>query len=181
MIAPGPVTVAKSADDKGRLAATAFTGDPMAKVTEAATAAGLTGCTWSPPEQLTAIGKDKIAGSAADGSCMRGTVKTAAAFVAAPAEGVVVVGGWDDPAGDSANVFGGMRALARAGGGDATGIKACCQALQQNSKSAPPFQQGAYIAAAAACNNLISNPQGRQGLATVRAMLAGSGVPAACR
>lgn len=181
-VTPGPITIAKPADDKARLAATAFTGaDPMVKVNEAATAAGLTGCTWGAPEQLTAVGKDKLGAMAADGTCTRGAQKTLAAFVAAPGEGLVVVGGWDDPGGDMASVFGGMRSMARAGQGDASGIRACCNALSQNAKSAPPFQQGAYIAAAGACNAMANNPQGRQGLAQVRAMLAGAGVPAACK
>jgi hypothetical protein len=175
------VVVAKPADDKARIAAIAFTGDPVAKVTEAATAAGLTGCTWQAPVTLAAIGKDKLPGTGADGTCMRGTVKTAAAWVATPGEGLAVVGGWDDPAGDANGVFGAMRTIAKAGTGDASGIKACCQALSQNAKSAPPFQQGAYIAAAGACNSLAANPQGRQSLAQIRAMLAGAGVPAACK
>jgi hypothetical protein len=180
--AVGGVVVAKGADDKGRLAATTFTGDPMAKVTEAATAAGLTGCTWSPPQPIANVGKDKIAAMGADGTCTRGTTKTTAAYVAAAAEGLLVVGGFDEAGGDEANVFGGMRSIARAGtGGDITGIKACCQALSQNAKSAPPHQQGAYLAAAGACNSLLVNPQGRQGLAAVRGLLLGAGVPAACR
>lgn len=175
------VTVVKPADDKARIAAVAFTGDPVAKVTEAATAAGLTGCTWQAPVTLTAIGKDKLPGTGADGTCMRGAQKTTAAYVATTGEGLAVVGGWDDPAGDANGIFGAMRTIARAGTGDPSGIRACCQALSQNAKSAPPFQQGAYIAAAGACNSMAANPQGRQSLAQIRAMLAGAGVPAACR
>lgn len=66
-------------------------------------------------------------------------------------------------------------------GGDPTGIRACCSALRQNAKSAPPEQQGAYAAAAGVCSGLVGSPQGRQALAQVRAALAGAGVPAACK
>jgi hypothetical protein len=181
VITKGPVTVAKPPTENARIAAVAFTGDPLAKINEAATAAGLTGCTWGPPEPLAAIGKEKLPGTAADGTCNRGGTKTAAAYVALPGQGAAVVGGWDDPAGDSASVFGSMRSLVKAAQGDNSGIKACCQALSQNAKSAPPQQQGAYIAAAAMCNSMAANPQGRQGLASIRALLAGAGAPAACK
>src|SRR5438046_2328115 len=50
------------------------------------------------------------------------------------------------------------------GTGDPTGIKKCCNALAQNANSAPPEQKGAYAAAAAACQGLVSSPQGRQAL-----------------
>lgn len=175
------ITISKMADDKTRIVAANLAGDPMARVNELATAAGLTGCTWLPPETLTAIGPNKLAGTAADGTCTRGGVKTAAAFAAVPTEGLVVLGAWDEPGGDANAVFGAMRTIGRVATGDATGIRACCNALAQNAKSAPPHQQGAYIAAAAACNSMVSNPQGRQALAQVRAMLAGAGVPAQCR
>lgn len=181
VVTKGPVTVTKPPTENARIAAVAFTGDPLAKINEAATAAGLTGCTWGPPEPLTAVGKEKLPGTAADGTCNRGGTKTVAAYVALPAQGAAVVGGWDDPAGDSVNVFGAMRSLVKAAQGDSTGIKACCQALSQNAKSAPPQQQGAYIAAAAMCNSMAANPQGRQGLASIRALLAGAGAPAACK
>ena len=65
--------------------------------------------------------------------------------------------------------------------GDSTGMRKCCAALAQNAKSAPPEQQGAYIAAAAACNNLVNSPQGRQALASVRGLLLGAQMPAACQ
>jgi hypothetical protein len=175
------ITISKMADDKTRIVAANLTGDPNARVAELATAAGLTGCTWLPPETLTAVGPNKLAATAADGSCMRGTQKVGAAFVAIPTEQLVVLGAWDEPGGDANGVFGAMRTIGKVAAGDSTGIRACCNALAQNAKSAPPQQQGAYIAAAAACNALVSNPQGRQGLATVRAMLAGAGVPAQCR
>jgi hypothetical protein len=67
------------------------------------------------------------------------------------------------------------------GGGDATGIKKCCAALAQNANSAPPEQKGAYVAAAQACNSLVASPQGRQALASLRGLLAGAQMPAACK
>jgi hypothetical protein len=65
--------------------------------------------------------------------------------------------------------------------GDPTGVKKCCAALAQNANSAPPEQKGAYMAAAAACNGLVSSPQGRQALAGLRSMLMGAQMPAACK
>lgn len=181
VLTKGPVSVAKPPTDNARVAITAFSGDPLAKINEAATVAGLTGCTWGMPEPIMAVGKEKLPGTAADGTCNRGGTKTAAAYVALTGQGTAVVGGWDDPAGDSASVFGSMRSLVKAAQGDSSGIQACCQALSQNAKSAPPQQQGAYIAAAAACRSMAANSQGRQGLSTIRAMLAGAGAPAACK
>jgi hypothetical protein len=67
------------------------------------------------------------------------------------------------------------------GTGDATGVKKCCAALAQNANSAPPEQKGAYLAAAAACNGMISSPQGRQALASLRGLLLGAQMPAACK
>lgn len=67
------------------------------------------------------------------------------------------------------------------GVGDPTGVRACCAALRQNAKSAPLQQQGAYLLAAGACDAMINNPQGRQGLASLRGMLGGAGMPAACK
>ena len=93
-----------------------------------------------------------------------------------------MVGAWD-PDGDSANVFGAMRAIAKAGagGGDALGIAACCAALAQNQKSAPPEQQGAYALGVAACAAVRNSPEARTALATVRGALRGVAVPAACK
>lgn len=67
------------------------------------------------------------------------------------------------------------------GGGDPTGIRNCCAALRQNAKSAPPEQQGAYLAAASACDGLVNSPQGRQALATLRGLLLGAQLPASCQ
>lgn len=67
------------------------------------------------------------------------------------------------------------------GTGDSTGIKKCCAALAQNANSAPPEQKGGYLAAAAACNGLVSSPQGRQALASLRGLLLGAQMPAACK
>lgn len=65
--------------------------------------------------------------------------------------------------------------------GDPSGIRACCQALRQNAKSAPPEQQGAYLAAASACDGLANSPQGRQALAGLRSILLGAQLPASCK
>jgi hypothetical protein len=174
--AGGFATVA-SADKKAHLAAAGATGQtPDA----AATALGLTGCQWGPPETV-AVGKDKLAGSAADGVCQRGAMAVKTAQVTLTNENLLAVGAWE-PDGDSANVFGAMRAIAKAtGGGDALGIAACCAALAQNQKSAPLEQQGAYALGVAACNAVRNNPQGMAALGQVRAALAGVSVPAACK
>lgn len=66
-------------------------------------------------------------------------------------------------------------------GGDPTGIRACCSALRQNAKSAPPEQQGAYMMAAGACDAVRNSPQGRAALSQVRAALRGANVPSSCR
>lgn len=66
-------------------------------------------------------------------------------------------------------------------GGDPTGVRACCAALRQNAKSAPLQQQGAYLLAAGACDAMVNNPQGRAGLSSLRGMLGGAGLPAACK
>ncbi|MCK6588619.1 MAG: acyltransferase [Polyangiaceae bacterium] len=66
-------------------------------------------------------------------------------------------------------------------GGDPTGIRACCNALAGNQKSAPPDQQLAYGAAIAVCNGLVNSPQGRAALVQVRAALKGANVPSACQ
>lgn len=69
----------------------------------------------------------------------------------------------------------------KVGTGDPTGVRRCCQALQQNANSAPPEQKGAYLAAAAACQGLVNSPQGRQALGTLRGLLLGAQMPAACQ
>ena len=141
-----------------------------------AAALGLTGCTWNPPEPLV-IGAKKLAGQGADGVCKRGAANVKAAFITA--NNLLVVGAWDD-GGDLANVFGSMRSVTAAVGG-VDSIAACCNALSQNAKSAPPQQIGLYMAAAGAYNAARSTPQGRAALAQVRAMLMGASVPASCR
>jgi hypothetical protein len=67
------------------------------------------------------------------------------------------------------------------GGGDPTGVKACCAALRQNAKSAPLDQQGSLLSAAAMCDGLVNNPQGRQALSAVRGLLKGANMPASCQ
>ncbi|WP_437602976.1 acyltransferase [Sorangium sp. So ce590] len=65
--------------------------------------------------------------------------------------------------------------------GDSSGIRKCCAALRQNAKSAPPEQQGGYLAAASACDGLANSPQGRQALSTLRGLLLGAQMPASCQ
>lgn len=176
----GDVDVINSADGKSVLGASSFTGDAVAKVNAAATAMGLTNCDWNPPDTI-ASGKDKLSATAADGNCTKGSTTVHASYVAPTAEGLVVVGAWET-GGDLTNLFGSMRTIAKAaGGGDATGIAACCNALRQNAKSAPPQQAGAYLLAAGACDAIKNNPQGRAALGTVRAALAGASVPSTCK
>ena len=64
---------------------------------------------------------------------------------------------------------------------DPTGIKACCSALAQNANSAPLDQKPMYLQAAAVCQGLINNQQGRQALVQLRGILRGANLPAACR
>lgn len=172
----GDPAVTKSKDEKARVAATGSVGDPMAKMGPLSIAAGLSACEFGPPEQMN-LGKDKLPGVAADGVCTRGAGKVKAAYMAV--NGLLVLGSWDAD-GDSATVFGSMRSVIKAvGKGD--DISACCAAIAQNAKSAPPQQVPLYMMAAGTCNNLRSNPQGRAALGQVRAALAGANVPAACR
>jgi len=170
----GAISFATSTDEKARVSV--GPGDAT-KADAAAAAAGLTNCQWAAPEAVT-VGKDKLAAQAADGLCSRGAGQAKAAMMTA--EGLVVVGSWDAD-GDATSVFGSMRAAAKAATGTGDGVSACCSALRQNAKSAPPQQQGAYLAAAGACDALRSNPQGAAALGQVRALLLGAGVPAACR
>lgn len=170
-IAKSTFQVASSADKKAQIAY--GTGSDQ---NGAAAAMGLSGCTWNPPEAVT-VGAKKLPGQAADGVCKRGTTNTKTAFVTS--EGLLVVGGWDD-GGDMASVFGSMRSITKAVGG-VDPIAACCSALRQNAKSAPPQQAGAYLMAAGVCDGLRGNPQGRAMLGQVRGMLAGASAPASCR
>jgi hypothetical protein len=177
----GNFNVASSADTKVHFAAgSTGTASPTASLDTAASAMGLTDCKWAATESAT-IGKDKLVSTVADGSCKKDGADVGAAYAAINSQNILAMGAWD-PAGDANAMFNSFRsakkAVAGTGGG---GIAACCAALQQNAASAPPQQKGAYLAAYGACQAVISNPQGRAALGGVRAMLAGVGVPAACR
>lgn len=182
-VTKGAVNLASSADSKARIAATSFTTaeGATAKLDAAATALGLTDCKWNPPENL-AAGKTRIPSTAADGLCKRGAADVATAYVAATAQNLLVVGAWDAD-GDSAKVFASMRTIGgtATGTGSAGGIGACCNALAQNAKSAPPEQQGAYAAAAGVCNAIRSNPQASSMMGQIQAALRGANMPASCR
>ncbi len=176
-------STATAADKKAAVTAGNFaaTETATAKLTEAAAALGYSDCQWAPAETVT-VGKDKIAGVAGDGNCKAGGAPVKAAYLAFDSMKVLALGGFAD-GGDATGLFSTFRhAKGVAGGsGDSTGIAACCSALAQNAGSAPPDQKGAYLTAAATCRALISNPQGRALLGSVRAMLAGASVPATCR
>jgi hypothetical protein len=152
-----------------------------AKLPEAATALGYSDCQWAPAETVS-VGKDKLAGVAADGICKQGGAQVKTAYVAFDSMKVLVLGGWAE-GGDATGVFSTFRHAkgVAGGGGDSSGLKACCDALAQNANSAPPEQKGSYLQAAALCRGLISNQQGRALLGTVRAALAGANVPSSCR
>ncbi len=179
--AKGDVAVATSPDKKAQIAATSFAADGAGgKLPAVIAALGLTGCEWNPAESL-AIGKTTLAGDGADGVCTRGAAKVRTAYVAPKAEGLLVVGAWED-GGDSASVFGAMRSIAKAGGaGGSDGIAACCQALRQNAGSAPLDQKPMYIQAAAVCEGLRNSPQGKAALVQVRGLLRGANMPSSCR
>lgn len=173
---PGDTQVAKSADDKARIAVHNFGPDgPNALIAPTAQAAGLTNCQWAAPETVTA-GKDKLTASVADGVCTRGTIQAKAAMMAV--DGLLVIGSWDE-GGDQASVFNSFRSVTKVTGVDP--LIACCQALAQNAKSAPPQQVPFYLAAAAACNSARSNPNTAAALATIRASLRGANMPSSCR
>jgi len=178
--AKGEITVVTAPDKKAQLAVGAF--DPAEgaapKLPAAVTALGLTDCQWSPPEPLT-VGRTKLAATGADGVCKRGKTVVRTAYVAPTAEKLLVVGAWD-PDGDATSVFGAMRSIAKATG-DSSGIAACCAALRQNARSAPPDQAPYLVMAASMCDGMRSSPQGRQALAQIRAGLRGANVPSSCR
>lgn len=67
------------------------------------------------------------------------------------------------------------------GGGDPTGVRACCTAIRQNANSAPLDQKGTLLSAAALCDGLVNSPQGKQALSAVRGMLKGANMPASCK
>jgi hypothetical protein len=168
--------VAKPQDGKAQLGGASDT----TKVNDVATTLGLAECTWGATETVM-VGKDQLQGSAADGTCKKNGESVPAVQLTIPDNSLLMVGAWET-GGDDKGLFDTLRSVKKAGGtGDPTGIAACCQALRQNAKSAPPHQQGAYIAAAGACDALRTNPQGRAALGQVRAMLLGANVPASCR
>lgn len=177
----GDPTLVASADKKAHIAYGTF--DPgagaAAKLPAVATALGLTDCEWSPPEPLT-VGKSKLASLGADGFCKRGKTVVRTAYVAPTAEKLMVVGAWD-PDGDSASVFGAMRSVAKVPMGDPTGLAACCRALRQNARSAPPDQRPYLIMAANVCDGMRRSPQGRAQLRALRASMRGARMPSSCR
>lgn len=175
-------TTATSADKKAAVTAGNFaaTEAATAKLPEAAAALGYSDCNWAPPETVS-VGKDKLAGVAADGVCKQGGAAVKVAYVAFDSMKVLALGGWAD-GGDATGVFSTFRHVkgVAGGGGGSDGIKACCAALSQNANSAPLDQKGAYLQAAAICNGLASNPQARALLGQVRSALKGANVPASC-
>lgn len=177
----GVWTTATSADKKAAVTAGTFGASEAAtaKLPEAAAALGYSDCTWAPAETVS-VGKDKLAGVAADGTCKQGGASVKVAYVAFDSMKVLALGGWAD-GGDATGVFSTFRHVKGvAGGGAPDGIKACCAALSQNANSAPLDQKGAYLQAAAICNGLASNPQARALLGQVRSALKGANVPASC-
>lgn len=171
--------IAAAADQKAQLAVAGFGPEGAAsKLDKTATASGLTACQWGAMDSAT-VGKDKLAAQVADGACTRAGAPVKAAYMAT--EGMLVVGSWVD-GGDRANLFGAMRSVSKAvAGGDTGGIAACCNAISQNAKSAPPQQLPYYMTALGVCNGLKSNPQGRAMLGQVRAALGPAAVPAGCK
>jgi len=71
------------------------------------------------------------------------------------------------------------------GGGQFASLRACCQALSQNAASMPPPQGMYALAAANYCHGsvaAISSPQQKDAMvSTLRGMLKGAALPAACR
>jgi hypothetical protein len=172
----GDFTAVTSADKKVSLSA--GTGGSE-KLETAATALGLTACEWNPAESV-AVGKDKLAGSAADGLCTKGSAKVKAAMVTLSAEKLLVVGAWED-GGDDASMFGAMRSIVKSGTSTGGNIAACCKALEQNSVPAPPEQKGGYLLAIGACKAALSNKDTAAALRAVQAAAKGIGLPAECK
>lgn len=173
----GTFSSAETEDKKAQILASGFTGDATTKLDEMVKAAGLTDCKWGNDESIT-TGKDKLSATAADGTCKKGDATVRTARIAFTVERLAVLTAWEDGASNDP-LFATVRAVEKAKGGS-NPIAACCAALQSNAASAPPHQKGAYLAAFGACNALIGNPQGRQALGQVRALLAGANVPAPC-
>ncbi|MBK8251686.1 MAG: hypothetical protein IPK82_03350 [Polyangiaceae bacterium] len=179
--AKGDPIVVASADKKAQIAATSFaSGATDARRDAAAASLGLTACEWNAPDPLT-IGKNTLSGNGADGLCSKGSAKVKTAYVMAIAEGLLVMGAWED-GGDSGAIFGSMRSIIKVAGGTANdGIAACCAALAQNANSAPLDQKAYLLQAAAICNGLRNNPQGKAALGQVRAALKGAKMPSSCQ
>jgi len=177
----GDVMHVASPDKKAQLAVAALTSadGAAARLPAAVTALGLTDCQWSPPEPLV-VGKTKLASTGADGVCKRGATVVHTAWASPTAEKLLVVGAWD-PDGDSASVFGAMRSIAKPPAGDPSGLAACCAALRGNARMAPPEQRQYYLMAAAACDSMRTNPQGRAMIAQLRGQMRGQPLPGACR
>lgn len=173
----GDFTAVTSADKKASLAAGTGGAD---KAEAAATALGLTACQWNGAESVT-LGKDKLAGSAADGICKKGSVQVKAAMVVAPGEKLLVVGAWEE-GGDAANMFGAMRSIAKGGGtGGGGSVAACCAALEKNVVSAPPEQKGGYLLAIGACKAALTNKDTAAAIREVQKAAKGIGLPAECK
>lgn len=67
-------------------------------------------------------------------------------------------------------------------GGPATSLKKCCDALAQNSKSAPPPNNTLMLQASQACNIAVAaGAASPQVLAAVRAAMGGAALPAGCQ
>lgn len=182
----GDFTVAALTDGSNGIAAGKYPdGASGANLRDAAAKAlGLVECSWGATDSIK-LGKDKLTAEAADGACKREGKAAKAIFVATSGKdmNVLAVGSWDEGK-DEKGVLNTLRSAKGAvtgTGGDPSGIAACCAAIRQNMGSAPLQYQGMYAAAAGACQSAIGNPQGKQALGSVRAMLTMAGVPAACR
>ncbi|MFO0618135.1 MAG: hypothetical protein U0414_36420 [Polyangiaceae bacterium] len=172
--AKGDVSTATSADGKQAIAVSAYDGSAP-KLDAAAAAIGLTGCKWGTVENVT-VGKDKLAGIAADGVCTKGGASVHTAYLGDLTDNFLVVGVWDN---DMKSVFDSMRSIAKTADGPDP-IAACCNALNSNMLNAPAQQKLIYAAAIAACNNLKGNAQGRAALGAVRSLLVGVAAPGTC-
>lgn len=172
--AKGDVSTASSPDGKQAIAVSAYDGSAP-KLDAAAAAIGLTGCSWGTVENVT-VGKDKLAGIAADGVCTKGGAQVHTAYLGDLTDNFLVVGVWDN---DMKSVFDNMRSIAKTADGPDP-IAACCNALNANMQSAPPQQKLLYAAAIAACNAAKGSAQGRAALAGIRGALVGIAAPGTC-
>jgi hypothetical protein len=67
-------------------------------------------------------------------------------------------------------------------GGPATSLKKCCDALAQNSKSAPPPNNTLMLQASQACNVAVAaGAASPQVMAAVRAAMGGAALPPGCQ